>query len=908
MGQYIEDDTSLMLNLQTIVEDLGKKCKGKAWVVVTSQEIIDKYTNNKGKDFSKILARFSTRLNLTSSDIEEVIKKRLLEKKNTKEEPYYDKLKELYNENEITIRNLIEFKGGETQKKYTNAQNFADIYPFIPYQFNILQEVFDNIRAYEYTGKSISRGERSLISSTQETARKYINDEIGAIVPFYAFYDSVEKELNTKDSQTMNKSKEKVGVPGGLEEIDIQVLELLFLLKNLKEVPANVENLATLFVSNINDNKDLIKKDIIQSLRRLESQTLIQRNNDVYVYLTDEEQEINKAINGYHVQEEQIREYIKDIIYEENYPTQKYTLNKQIFYIAKFLDEKNYGSNEGKIGIKIYTDDIDVSSQSAINPGYAYIKLDLSLQTRKEIKRALRIHEYRQDKRNNAFESERMTEILARKATEERELKSRLKIEIQNLIKEAPIYVRGTIKDIKSKDIASRFEEALKSLVYDVYSKFNYIKTNYTAENIRDLWNDYGGQVTLNLPSYENMEAYEEVKDYCTLKSNSYNDLSINELVNYFSGVPYGFLENDTEYIIALLVKKEELSLFSNNRTLDNTENETLNKILNKDSQTIIRKREKVEKKKIDVMNNLANQIFREMLPDDEDGMKKSFKQILIDEKDNLKEIYNINYNKHTKYEYPGKEKVSNTIKLFEKIINIDDINDFFDIVFESQEKIKESMGEMNKILNFFNEEQKVIFDKSREIMEYYKESETYINIYEKNDDLEEYINQTDNILRSQEPYDEIPNLNKLCTEIKNILSQIYDFVSEPIIKEVEKTKKEIIEKREKYELNGDENCNKAIHELQSSHRLGVVYAQNSVNQSIREKFEKYLTKILNQKNEENIEENVEKEKKIILTPSMIIKNKEYTIRTSQDIDNYILDIKTTLTEKLNQGGYIIIK
>ena len=270
IGQYMEDDTSLMLNLQTIVEDLGKKCNGKVWVIVTSQEEIDRYTRVKGSDFSKILARFNTRLNLTSSDIEEVIKKRLLEKKNSEEESYYQILKNVYEENEITIRNLMEFKGGETQKIYTSQEDFADVYPFIPYQFNILQEVYDNIRKYGYTGKSISRGERTLISSTQFTALKFRDDAIGTIIPFYAFYDSVEKELDTKNIQTINKAKEKIGMPGGLKEIDINVLELLFMLRNLKELPANIENISTLFVSNINDNKDAIKRTIKESLNRLE--------------------------------------------------------------------------------------------------------------------------------------------------------------------------------------------------------------------------------------------------------------------------------------------------------------------------------------------------------------------------------------------------------------------------------------------------------------------------------------------------------------------------------------------------------------------------------------------------------------------------------------------------------------
>ena len=40
VGQYIGEDVGLMLNLQTVVEDLGTYCGGKAWVVVTSQQDI----------------------------------------------------------------------------------------------------------------------------------------------------------------------------------------------------------------------------------------------------------------------------------------------------------------------------------------------------------------------------------------------------------------------------------------------------------------------------------------------------------------------------------------------------------------------------------------------------------------------------------------------------------------------------------------------------------------------------------------------------------------------------------------------------------------------------------------------------------------------------------------------------
>ena len=80
VGQYIGDDGDLMMNLQSLVEEIGDKCRGKVWVMVTRQEAIDSVVKITGNDFSKIQGRFNTRLSLSFSSVDEVIKKRVLAK------------------------------------------------------------------------------------------------------------------------------------------------------------------------------------------------------------------------------------------------------------------------------------------------------------------------------------------------------------------------------------------------------------------------------------------------------------------------------------------------------------------------------------------------------------------------------------------------------------------------------------------------------------------------------------------------------------------------------------------------------------------------------------------------------------------------------------------------------------
>ena len=136
VGQFIGTDTHLMLNLQTITEELGTVCKGRAWVVVTSQEDIDavlgEIQGTRAKDFSKIQGRFRTRLSLSSANVDEVIQERLLAKR---EEVRHDLEAEYARQGDI-LKNQLSFKdAGTTFPQFRNAGDFVRNYPFAPYQF-----------------------------------------------------------------------------------------------------------------------------------------------------------------------------------------------------------------------------------------------------------------------------------------------------------------------------------------------------------------------------------------------------------------------------------------------------------------------------------------------------------------------------------------------------------------------------------------------------------------------------------------------------------------------------------------------------------------------------------------------------------------------------------------------------
>ena len=215
VGQYIGSDSDLMLNLQTIVEEIGAKCGGRVWVMVTSQEAIDSITKISGNDFSKIQGRFNTRLSLSSSSVDEVIKKRILAKNDTAK----DVLRLQYEKNQAVLRNLFSFSGAVLDLKgYVGESEFVDTYPFVPYQFRLMQNVLAQIRKHGNSGKHLSGGEPSMLSGFQEAAQKIQNEDEYALIPFSLFYDTVHTFLESSIRRVIDRCQSAADNKDGIEE------------------------------------------------------------------------------------------------------------------------------------------------------------------------------------------------------------------------------------------------------------------------------------------------------------------------------------------------------------------------------------------------------------------------------------------------------------------------------------------------------------------------------------------------------------------------------------------------------------------------------------------------------------------------------------------------------------------
>lgn len=915
IGQYISSDSTMMLNLQTIVEDLAIECGGKAWVIVTSQRAIDSYTNVIGYDFSKIQGRFNTKLSLSSSDVDEVIKKRVLEKTQEAE----DTLKMMYEKEESSIRNLVTFKNAAYQQVYDDAEDFANTYPFIPYQFKLLQDVFTAIRKSAFAGMHMSNGERNLINAFQESAKANKDKEIGALIPFNCFYDTIETMMEPQITRVINHANDLKN-RDILKQVDVDILKILFLLKNIKEVPTNIDNISTLYVSNIKDDKIAIKNEVTEALRRLEAQTLIQRNNDEYKFLTDEEQEIDREIKQIAIDQSEITNYLKRIIFDYIYTDSKFTYKNRNFALSKYIDNIKY-SQEYEIGIKVVTtspdrDDTEIIMQSSREYNYLFIKLEISTLIYDEIINYLRVEQYRRDK-SGISQTQQIEEIIRAKQRETERAEMRVKDNIKENLNNAEIFIAGDIQNINSKEAKERINEALEILVNNNYKKFAYIKHNYTVQDIKELFYANINEVD-QAGEFENQKAYEAMKEFCEEKNACRIPMTIRTLLQTFSTTPYGFLDDDILYLLTRLLKNEVISLIYANEIQSITSEDTLNKILKKDfyDKTLIKIRQRISTELINNLKSVARNAFDVFdIRDDEDGMIEDFKEkCLIKTSNELKKVQ-VNYEYATKeYQYPGEKIVEEALAIFDSLLIIKDVAEFFEAVTEKKDKISETSTKIESILNFFNGMQKEKFDEARKIILIYDNNKDFADNTE---ELKNVANQITGILKNPEPYDEIHKLPLLRHELIEILNKMYDLKSKPIIDMIQNTIIYIENELKSAGVNNDfgtsyiATCKEVINKLEHSNELKDIFAQQTRIDQLKDEF---INKLECEKNKANIScEDVEETVEEKHIPRRVIKadmlmTHSYEINSREDIDKFIEELKEKLIKEFNENKNLTIR
>lgn len=567
VGQFIGKDVHRMLSLQTIAEGLTDKTDGRSFIVVTSQmdmeSTLGDLNTQQSNDFSRIQGRFTTRIFLTSANADEVIQRRLLEKD---EEPQkllcleYDKQKNI-------IRSLFNF-GDQSQfrNNYKSAEQYAICFPFIDYQFNLLQaSIIELSKNNAFSGKQQSVGERSMLTITQDVAILYKEKDLNHIVQFCDMYEGLRGVLQTKISNDILQAERTLN-----DELALKVLKTLFLVKYVKGFPSSLDNITRVMLPTLDTDFPAFRSEIQEALNKLVRQSYIEKGaNDEYHYQTNEEKDIETEIKNEELRPEATNEELKKIFRDEIFSESKIKLsNFKIFPYGRMVDEVQDG-RDAEMFIHFITPLNNLSEADRNNMNM------YSMRHPEQLIVVLGEDKYLSDDMVMFKKADKcLTRLLSRNddgyrqqiISDKRRVNSRRREAIVDrlvqLTKSARLYIGGNeLTDIKSQDIKNRLNDAMKCLVEQVYTNLKMLTIEYDDAMLRSIINITSGPLYAELKEDAcSMEIFNEISKQQRMAVRT----KVKDLVDHFKGNTYGWYETAILCIIAKLYKLDKIS-FRNN-------------------------------------------------------------------------------------------------------------------------------------------------------------------------------------------------------------------------------------------------------------------------------------------------------------------------------------------------------
>lgn len=912
MGQFIGNDTHLMLNLQTVIEDLGRLCNGRAWVIVTSQEDIDAVLGDikgaKANDFSKIQGRFYTRLSLSSSDVAEVIRARLLEKVDIAEH----KLEALFKAKGDILKNQLSFTSDSaTQKNYVDGKDFAANYPFTPYHFPLVQKIFESIRKAGATGLHLARGERSMLDAFQSAAQKVASKEIGVLVPLYEFFHCIESFLDTAVKLSIDQAKDNTGLQ---HPFDIQLLQALFLIRYVDSIKPNVENLVTLCIDQVDADRITIKRNIEAALQRLERENLINRNGDLYFFLTNEEREISREIKNVYISAAEETKLLGDVIFDDilkGKTKHKYTDFRRDYPLNRICDEHLFGgSGSEDLSIEFITPFHDQYSMygepkcilhSTDREGRLLIKLSRMEEMETELRTLLKTDKFIKLK-SDAAASDTQKKILSDRAAENRQRKNRLLSLLDDLIQKADYYALGKALEIKAAKCTAAVDEGLDYMVQNVFRKFSYLQQLHD-EPIKELKailfaDDLGlEQLKFEFAQGE-AAAIKEIRTHIGLKIDSNHPVLLNELVNHFARRPYGWPEWEIVLRVAKIFTGGLIHLMIDGaKTQPKDAYGTLSKASQWKNVKIVR-RKIPDAAAMQKAKDLGKDLFGTIGSEGADKLCQFLRQELAGWQKDLEKHKTLADTGN----YPGKKEIDACLACTSSLLAINDTFEFVKSFNDKKDELLDAADDLHDLTGFYTN-QITTWESLRKAIAEYMPNKAALA---KDTNAANALRRIEDILAALSPYGMLHEVSGLVATVKTVNDKLVQDARENAISRIDNKIAQL------NKLLADANAlpdlrNKALYDLQDFKKRiqadisipSIAYSSNEAEDLYQEAVE-----LIESETGDGTEETPKKEVKTIRPAGLTAKS---YLETEEDVEEFVGTMKEEMSKAVKNNKRIRI-
>lgn len=769
MGQYLNSDVNLMLNLQTFVEQIGAECRGRVWMVVTSQEAIDEMMMVVGHDFSKIQGRFTTRLSLSSSSVDEVIKKRVLDKTDQAN----ILLQAEYDRKSPVLKNLFTFEDSRGDLRgYASEREFTESFPFVGYQFTLMPNVLKEIRKHGYQGKSLSTGERSMLSSYQEAAQSVEGGNETSLVPFWRFFDTLEKELDHGIKQVFERCRKAADGDYVIRHEDINVLKTLYLINYISDVKPTLGNIAILMVDDMEADKVALRERVKGSLDRLVKENYVSRTGERYAFLTDEEQDVAREIRDEQIDPSAVIDQVKKIVFDGIYNVRRYRKGVNDFPFDRYVDDAIHGMSQGGMKLNVVTMansqlcDASDAELEMTSVGQALIVLSTESDYYDVLYNAQKIRKYVQTHSQEAMQATKR-QIVQAKAQEAAEADKQARELIEDAIVHARCFVDGHGLTVGAANAKQKIDAVLDKLVDAIFTKAGLIDT--PASSDRDIRDILAGRDQRGLEGMggANEGAAKEMGRYLDARFQTYQPTTMGDIQRRFQGRPYGWREIDVAAVMARLMADRKVILTYGGAQIPSSDGRVVD--LLRKANLVDKVTVKQHKAPPAALISSTKSLLRELdsyvaIPDDEDELVETVKACMKKRVDKYRALYAEKYSDGDRF--PGRELVEEAIRLATDVLEHSNdalllLRTFTDL----EDDLMENDEDLEDVETFFNTQQ-VHFDEAFKFVKAMGDEKSYI---EDNPGIQDGLARIVEILELPRPYGRIKDLPALCTTAQSL-------------------------------------------------------------------------------------------------------------------------------------------
>lgn len=774
VGQFIGSDTNLMLSLQTLVEELGARCKGRVWVMVTSQEAIDEVAMIVGDDFSKIQGRFNTRLSLSSSSVDEVIKRRVPDKN----APAASALKTEYADQSAVLRNLFTFEGSRGDLfGYASEADFVEAYPFADYQFKLLPDVMEEIRKRGVKAQHMSTGERSMLSAFQESAQAVQNEELSALVPFWRFFDTIAKDLEHGIIRVIDRAERAAEANQNLQPEDIRVLKLLYLIRYVTYMEASLNNIAILMVQDMNADMVQLREEVKGSLDRLVREGYVARQGAKYNFLTDEEQDITREIKSVRVEPAEVVSLISQILFDDICDSRKLTRGANNFPIDRYVDASIHGASQNGMKLSVVTlaGELANASDGEIelrSNEQALVVLSDEADYYEVLLNAQRIDKYA---RTHAMAqlSASTRQIIKDKKEESASNKKEAKALLEDAVVHARCAVNGHMETVRATNAKQVFDQVLEKLASAIFTKADYITAPAVSnEDIRRTLMG-NAQSALEGTGGANQQAVEELDTYLALQTKLHQKATLGDILRKFDARPYGWRDVDTRLVVAQLIAAQKVTLNNKGQRVTAADPHAYELLCNAKiaDQITLEQRVRASNKLLKNVAKIIGTFSDERISAaDEDVLVKRVIAELEKAKDHCETLNREKYIGIREYPYPGFSVVEKGASAIGAVLaQRSQPEALLKAVEEAEDDLLDYAEDIEVVDEFFDRQQR-LFDDAVKMLNVAKQDGFYLNSSE---EAQAAIAKAKEILALKEPYrriSELPGLRKRFEEAHSAL------------------------------------------------------------------------------------------------------------------------------------------